>query len=59
MQSIGGRAVDYRIGLIARIGIEQVETLESENCVRKWGIEDLRGIRDLYRGKLKALKEAA
>ena len=54
-----GRAVDYRIGLIARIGIEAVEALEADNTARKWTIEDLRGVRDLYRAKLKALREAA
>ena len=53
-----GRAVDYRIGLIARIGLEAVEALEADNTARKWTIEDLRGIRDLYREKLKALKAA-
>lgn len=51
-----GRAVDYRIGLIARIGREAVESLESDNEPRKWSIEELKSIRDTYRAKLKALK---
>src|SRR5690606_30912224 len=29
-----GNAVDYRIGLIARIGLEAVEALETDNTVR-------------------------
>jgi hypothetical protein len=51
-----GRAVDYRIGLVARIGREAVEALEADNGIRKWTREELRGIRDLYRTKTKELK---
>lgn len=52
-----GRAVDYRIGLIARIGKEAVESLEASNEPHKWDRDELRAIRDTYRNKLKALKE--
>lgn len=52
-----GRAVDYRIGLIARIGLSRVESLEADNTVQKWTKDDLRGIRDYYRVKLKELKK--
>jgi hypothetical protein len=52
-----GRAVDYRIGLIARIGMEAVEDLEADNEPRKWTREELREIRDTYRRKLSALKK--
>lgn len=51
-----GRAVDYRIGLIARIGAEAVEALESDNRVKKWTRDELIAIRDEYRAKLKELK---
>ena len=51
-----GRAVDYRIGLVARIGLEAVESLESDNAPRKWLREELIYIRDRYRAKLKELK---
>jgi len=51
-----GRAVDYRIGLVARIGLEAVEALESDNAPRKWLREELIYIRDRYRAKLKELK---
>lgn len=54
-----GKAVDYRIGLIARIGLARVEALESDNTPRKWTRDELRTIRDTYRQKLKALKKAA
>lgn len=50
-----GRAVDYRIGLIRRIGIERVEALESMNEVRKWTAEEVQAIKAHYKAKLKAL----
>lgn len=52
-----GRAVDYRIGLIARIGREAVEALESDNRIHKWTREELTAIRDTYRKKLKEMKK--
>lgn len=52
-----GRAVDYRIGLIARIGVERVEALESDNTPKKWTREELIAIRDQYRAKLKELRK--
>ena len=51
-----GRAVDYRIGLIARIGIERVEALESNNAIHKWTATELRAIKATYKQKLKDLK---
>ena len=55
-----GRAVDYRVGLIARIGLHRVEALESDQQERKWTIADLVAIRDMYRAKLRCLqKESA
>lgn len=53
-----GRAVDYRLGLIARIGLARVEVLESDQTARKWTIADLLAIRDMYRMKLKSIKQA-
>lgn len=51
-----GRAVEYRIGIIARIGEARVVALETDNTVRKWAHDELRAIRDTYRVKLKELK---
>lgn len=51
-----GRAVDYRIGLVSRIGLAAVEALESNNSPHKWTREELIQIRDTYRAKFKALK---
>ncbi|MBS0227686.1 MAG: recombination protein NinG [Proteobacteria bacterium] len=50
-----GRAVDYRLGLIARIGLAAVEALEADNRVHHWTHDELREIRDTYRQKLKQL----
>lgn len=46
-----GRAVDYRAGLIRRIGSERVEALEARNETAKWTRDGLREIRDTYRAK--------
>lgn len=54
-----GRAVDYRIGLIARIGLEAVEDLEADQSVRKWTIDELKAIRDEYRTRLRELQKLA
>lgn len=54
-----GRAVDYRIGLISRIGLEAVESIEADQEPRKFSIDDLKAIKALYRAKLKALKGEA
>jgi hypothetical protein len=52
-----GRAVDYRIGLIQRIGLERVEALEADNQPHKWQREELKEITQTYRKKLKELQE--
>lgn len=49
--------MDYRIGLIARIGQEKVEALEADNHVHKWTHEELRSIREHYRAKARELKK--
>lgn len=54
-----GRAVDYRIGLVARIGLARVEALESSNAVHKWTAEELRAIRATYKQKLRDLQRGA
>lgn len=50
-----GRAVDYRIGLIKRIGLKRVEVLENDNAIRKYTIPDLQAIEATYKQKLKEL----
>lgn len=52
-----GRAVDYRIGLIKRIGLEEVEALEADNAIVKWTRDTLRQIKVIYRAKTRQLKK--
>lgn len=52
-----GRAVDYRIGLIARIGQGSVDALESDQTPRKYTIEELKAIKATYIAKLKELRK--
>ena len=52
---LSGNAVDYRIGLIARIGLEQVELLEADQSPRKYSILELKAIKAHYINKIKEL----
>jgi hypothetical protein len=52
-----GRAVDYRIGLIGRLGLAAVEELESSNTPHKWRRDELIAIRETYRLKRKELEK--
>jgi len=54
-----GRAVDYRVGLVARIGLAAVEALEADNSVKKWQRDELVAIKETYRQKLKELRREA
>ena len=54
-----GRAVDYRIGLIRRLGLAAVESLESDQEPKHYSIEDLKAIKALYVAKIKELRNAA
>jgi hypothetical protein len=44
-----GRAVDYRIGLINRIGIVEVEALEADQTAKHYTIDDLKAIKAKYK----------
>lgn len=53
-----GRAVDYRKGLLARIGAQAVEDLEAEaGHGHKWTREELIAIRDKYRALVKEMRK--
>ena len=56
---LAGNAVDYRIGLIYRIGLEAVEELEADQAPRRYTKDDLRAIRDGYRAKVRQMKKEA
>lgn len=55
---LSGNAVDYRINLIKRIGLEEVERIEADNTPRHRSKQDLTEIRDKYKAKARALKKA-
>lgn len=55
---LSGNAVDYRIGLIARIGLEAVEELEADQSTRKYTIDDLKVIKAHYRAKVREMKKS-
>ena len=50
-----GNLVLYRVELIERIGLAEVERLEGPHHPAKWTIDDLRAIRDDYRRKMKEM----
>jgi hypothetical protein len=54
-----GNAVEYRRGLIARIGLAAVEALEADQAPRNYTIDDLKRMKAEYAAKLRALKEKA
>ena len=51
-----GNAIEYRIGLVQRIGIEAVEALENDSTIRRWTIQDAQEIKRIYKQKRKDLK---
>lgn len=52
-----GNAVDYRINLIARIGLARVEALESDNTPANWSHDDLRQMMGEFRSMLREMKK--
>jgi len=56
-QHKGGNAIEYRLGLLERIGAERVDYLEREHPPAKYTIDDAKRIKAEYAAKLKNLKE--
>lgn len=52
-----GNLIEYRIGLVARIGAEKVAWLEGPHAAKHYSIDDLKAIKAEYRQKLRELKE--
>ena len=55
---LSGNVAEYRLGLIARYGLEAVEALERDQSVCRYTIEDLQAIKAKYRAKIKELRAA-
>ena len=52
----GAKPHEIKVGAVARIGQERFDALERNNAPHKWTRDELRGIRDTYKAKLKELK---
>lgn len=52
---LGGNPTGYRVGLIARIGLEEVEALEADQEPRKYLRDELRTLRDIYRAAVRQM----
>ena len=56
-RQLSGNAVEYRIRLIDRIGLERVERLESNNEPRRFDIPYLKRIKSIFTRKARALEK--
>lgn len=54
---LSGNLLGYRKGIIQRIGMERVESLEGPHPPAKWSVDELKAIRDAHRLLLKQLLE--
>ena len=52
-----GNLIEYRVGLVARIGAEAVAWLEGPHKPKHYSIDDLKAIKVEYQQKLRELKE--
>ena len=53
-----GNLIEYRIGLVNRLGPDLVEWLDRDHPQpSKWEIDEIKAIRDYYRGATKALRQ--
>lgn len=56
-RQLSGNAVEYRIRLIDRIGLERVERLESNNEPRRFDIPYLKRIKSIFTRKARSLEK--
>jgi hypothetical protein len=55
----GATRDDFRAGVVARIGAEAVDALESDRSVKQYRAEDLKELIATYRAKVRELKKAS
>lgn len=55
---LGSNAINYRIKLVDRIGLEAVEALEADQTLRKYTIDNLKELTEFFRGLLKSLNQS-
>lgn len=58
-QHLAGNPIGYRFGMLAKYGEAETLALELDNAAHKWSREEVRGIRDNHRAKVKQLKREA
>lgn len=56
-RDLGGSAVNFRKGLIERIGINRVEEIESMQWTAKWDIEYLQRLKKVMNKKARRLEK--
>lgn len=54
---LSGNLINYRVGLIEKIGLDRVEALECDHEPRKFTVDELKEIKARYVRMLKELKE--
>lgn len=54
-RDLAGNVVEYRRGLVARIGVDEVVALENDNRVHKWSVYELRELLEWFRAARRAL----
>lgn len=54
-QHFSGRIIDYRLGLIRKIGLPAVEALENDHSTKKWSIDECKFIKAHYSALTRAL----
>ena len=52
-----GNLIDYRINLIKKIGIDKVDWLEGKHDPKHYSIENIKGLKVIYRLKIKQLEK--
>jgi hypothetical protein len=53
----GATRADFRAGVLARIGLDAVEALESDQSVKQYRADDLKAITAEYRAKVRAIEK--
>jgi hypothetical protein len=53
--NLAGNLIPYRVALIVKVGMEEVERLELPNQHKRWSVEELQDIITTYRKKIKEL----
>ena len=51
---LSGNLIQYRLGLIGKIGIHAVEALEHDNNTVKWSVEEIKLLKAQFSAKIKA-----